>query len=128
MESNMRVRVDSRTAGLVATGIVSPAELWEPGPDGRNVRVPGGQARNDAGLPQWQVEMMRSEIEFGRPKTVVEQVTIPATAAPELTPMAPVQFEVLTVSVSPRRDGKGLSVRWEADGITAAVPAKRGGE
>lgn len=106
------------------TGIVSPRPDF-------GVSVGPGQLRpqatNENGEFLFDIECMRQVVEFGRTRTEVYTVLVPAAQQPVLAP-GPVRFKDLRVTVSTRinRQGTGRdarivgvteSVYWDSSGV-----------
>jgi hypothetical protein len=106
------------------TGVVSPRLDF-------STNVGPGQQRpqavNEAGVLLWVIEALRLVEEFGRARTEVYTVQVPAPQQPVLSP-GPVRFKDLRVTVSTRvqRQGTGRDARivgvtenvyWDASGV-----------
>lgn len=112
------------------TGSYLSTAIVEAVPD-LSVEVARGQQRPQAhteeGVPVWTVEVMQQVTEFGRRRTDVFTVRVPAPQRPVLA-AGPVRFKGLRAVVSTRvqRSGSGRDARitgvtetvyWDADGV-----------
>lgn len=78
------------------------------------------QATNDDGVFLWEIECMRQVVEFGRPRTEVYTVLVPAAQQPVLAP-GPVRFKDLRVTVTTRVNRQGTGRDSRIVGVTENV-------
>lgn len=78
------------------------------------------QATNDDGVLLWEIECMRQVIEFGRPRTEVYTVLVPAPQQPVLAP-GQVRFKNLRITVSTRVNRQGSGRDSRIIGVTENV-------
>jgi hypothetical protein len=92
----------------------------------------GEVATNAAGVPQWTCEVAVSYRVRSGERAISECLTVTITNAADpfagITPGMPVQFDGLRAGLSPPESGDNGRIRggrlwYQADGITAAVPA-----
>lgn len=113
------MRLCLNTAPLIATGNVQAHHPYDPA-TGRGAVA---QGTNDSGVPLWQVEVLRRDVEYDRPRMVTELVTVPSPSAPKVDEFEPIgeRLTDLTVDVTVNRKSGGLRVNWTASGITPAL-------
>lgn len=106
------IPVDSARFRPIATGNVSAVAEWSE-VDGKRKRT-DVQATNDAGLPLWNVEILRQVRSFGEEKTVAMFVEVGSKTLPKIEAFSPVKFENVSVDFYVTRD-KQLGQRWSAE-------------
>lgn len=118
--------IDTEKQRMTATGIVAAVMEWDEF-DGR--RKPSDrQARNeDTGMPLWAVEVIYTEVSFGRESTVTARVTVESESKPQPVALSPIRFVGLRAEVRINKAG-GITEYWSAEGVveTPRVAAKPG--
>lgn len=117
--------VDGQAQQLRATGVVEPVMEWLEDPTTGRRRPSDQQARDEAGTLLWAVETSRLVEEWGRSRTVVAKVTVPAATMPTLPAFEVVAFTGLVVAVRVPRGGGQLIESWTAAGLTAETTSGR---
>lgn len=89
-----------------------------------SVEVARGQQRpqslDDDGVPLWTIEVMQQVTEFGRRRTDVFTVRVPAPQRPVI-PAGPVKFKGLRATVSTRVQRQGSGRESRITGVNEAV-------
>lgn len=116
--------VDSSRQPMTATGIVEPVFEWEELPDGK--RRPGTiQSRNEAtGMPLWQVEVLYTQVTYGRRSTSTAMVTVDAEEEPKPRDLTPIGFVGLRAEVRTNKAG-GITEYWNAESILLPSSASK---
>lgn len=113
--------VDSSRQAMVATGVVSAAQKWVEGADGKRMRS-DDQARDEAtGMPLWEVEIVRQVESFGRLSTVTAKIQVQSQEEPRPRVFTPITFEGLVVSVRVNKAG-ALVEYWSAESVKDLTP------
>ena len=108
--------VDSIRQPMTATAIVEPVMEWDEFPDGRR-RPSDRQARSDTtGMPLWAVEVLYTQVSFGRESTVTAKVTVGAEQQPVPARLMPIGFVGLTVDHRVNKAG-GFTEVWSAESL-----------
>lgn len=116
--------VDAQAQQLRATGVIEAAPVWEESGGSRRP-VPGAQARDESGVPLWQVEVMYQSEAWGRVASSTALVTVPAHTEPVLPAFEVIPFEGLSVNVYAPRGGGALRESWTAQGIQTTVSGRK---
>jgi hypothetical protein len=107
--------VDSPRQPMLSTGISNPAMEW--GQNGEKRFKTDTQERNpNTGMPIWEVEVMYTGVNFGQECTITANVTVGAAEKPQPSPLTPITFTGLRVSVYKNKAG-GLTENWSAEAI-----------
>lgn len=106
-------------APFVATGNTSEHHPYDPA-IGRGAVA---QGVTEAGVPLWDVEVLRKDTAFGNKVTVTEYVTVPHPSCPKFDEFDQIgdRFVDLEVEVSVNKKSGGLRVNWTASGVTSAL-------
>lgn len=116
--------IDSKRQPMTATGIVEPVFEWEEMPDGRR-RPSETQARNEAtGMPLWQVEVLYTQVVFGRRSTATAMVTVDAEEEPKPRDLSPIGFVGLRAEVRVNKAG-GITEYWNAESVLLPSSANK---
>lgn len=110
------IAADSVRQLMKATGISNPVMEWGQNAEGKRMKTETQERDPDTGMPKWDVEVMYTGSNFGQECTITANVTVGAPEKPAPTPMTPITFEGLWVSVFKNRAG-GIAERWEAESI-----------
>ncbi len=108
--------VESKRQPMTSTGIVNPVMEWGQDDKGKRFKTDRQQRDPDTGMPVWDFEVMYVGSNFGQDCTVTANVTVGAAEKPNPSPLTPVTFEGLRVSVFINK-ANGLAERWEAEAI-----------
>lgn len=116
--------IDSTRQPMTATGIVEAVFEWEETPDGRR-RPSETQARNEAtGMPLWQVEVLYTQVVFGRRSTATAMVTVDAEDEPTPKDLTPIGFLGLRAEIRVNKAG-GLTEYWNAESVLLPSSANK---
>lgn len=116
--------IDSARQPMTATGIVEPVFEWEETPEGRR-RPSEHQARNEAtGMPLWQVEVLYTQVVFGRRSTATAMVSVDSQTEPTPKALSPIGFTGLRAEVRVNKAG-GITEYWSADSVLLPSAASK---
>ncbi len=100
---------------MLSTGISNPVMEWGQNGDKR-FKTETQERDPETGMPVWEVEVMYTGSNFGQECTITANVTVGAAEKPQPSPLTPITFTGLRVSVFVNK-AKGLSERWSAEAI-----------
>ncbi|MGF1648352.1 MAG: hypothetical protein ACFCVF_15725, partial [Kineosporiaceae bacterium] len=116
--------VDGARTVLVGTGNVEAVTEWMELPDGSRKRTDTQARHPETGMPLWGVEVLVSQVAYGRESMVTSRVNVGAPAEPRVARFAPVGFVGLVVDVRVNKRSGALSESWRAEEMTApSTPA-----
>jgi len=108
--------VESMRQSMTATGIVHPVMEWGQNAEGRRIKTETQERNPETGMPMWDVEVLYAGSNFGQASTITANVTVGAAEQPTPSPLTPIAFDGLSVSLWVNKAG-GLAERWEAEVI-----------
>jgi hypothetical protein len=109
--------VESKRQSMTATGIVHPVMEWGQNAEGRRIKTETQERNPETGMPMWDVEVLYAGSNFGQESTITANVTVGALEKPTPSPLTPISFDGLSVSLWVNKAG-GMAERWEAEAIT----------